>query len=201
MRGPEDLEKIETRESVKSKIGRILSAASGRSKDGGLRQEPIPTSNLEQGIVGWEAQDDPEYPMNFSAWKKWLLLGLIALVTLTTPFASSILSPAIGSVDREFGNDNIAIGSLTVSIYLVGYVIGPLFLAPLSEIYGRRLVLAAANLFFCVWQIGCALAPNMAALIIFRLLTGIGGAGCIVRPRLATRTECNADGWRHWVEV
>ncbi|PKY00615.1 MFS general substrate transporter [Aspergillus campestris IBT 28561] len=179
IRGPEDLEKIETRGSVKSKISRILSAASGRNKDGGLRQEPIPTSNLEEGIVGWEAQDDPEYPMNFSAWKKWLLLGLIALVTLTTPFASSILSPAIGSVDQEFGNDDVTIGSMTVSIYLVGYVIGPLFLAPLSEIYGRRLVLAAANLFFCVWQIGCALAPNMAALIVFRLLTGIGGAGCI----------------------
>lgn len=177
-----------------------MSAASGRSKDGGLRQEPIPTSNLDEGIVGWEAQDDPEYPMNFPAWKKWLLLGLIALVTLTTPFASSILSPAIGSVDREFGNDDTTIGSMTVSIYLVGYVIGPLFMAPLSEIYGRRLVLASANLFFCVWQIGCALAPNMAALIVFRLLTGIGGAGCLVSLQLEKKVECDADGWRRWVE-
>lgn len=118
--------------------------------------------------------------MNFPAWKKWLLLGLVSLVTLTTPFASSILSPAIGSVGKEFHNTSETVGALTVSIYLVGYVIGPLFMAPLSEIYGRRLVLASANVFFCVWQIGCALAPNMAALIVFRLLCGIGGAGCLV---------------------
>jgi MFS family permease len=48
---------------------------------------------------------------------------------------------------------------LTVSIFVCGYVIGPLILAPLSEIYGRRVVLTGANVFFCVWQIGCALAP------------------------------------------
>ncbi|GAB1214942.1 hypothetical protein ATERTT37_004123 [Aspergillus terreus] len=178
IRGTSELEKIGTRESARSKISRILSAASGRSK-GGLRQEPIPITDLDAGIVGWESQDDPAFPMNFPAWKKWLLLGLVSLVTLTTPFASSILSPAIGSVGKEFHNTSETVGALTVSIYLVGYVIGPLFMAPLSEIYGRRLVLASANVFFCVWQIGCALAPNMAALIVFRLLCGIGGAGCL----------------------
>lgn len=56
---------------------------------------------------------------------------------------------------------------------------GPLLLAPLSEIYGRRIVLSVANWFFAVWQIGCALAPNMASLIVFRLLAGIGGSACI----------------------
>ena len=54
-----------------------------------------------------------------------------------------------------------------------------MLIAPLSEIYGRRAALSAANWFFVVWQIGCALAPNLASLIIFRLLSGIGGSGCI----------------------
>ncbi|KAL4898345.1 major facilitator superfamily domain-containing protein [Aspergillus ambiguus] len=178
LRGTRDLEKIGTRESARSKISRIISTASGRSK-GGLRQEPIPVSDLDAGIVGWDSQDDPAYPINFPAWKKWLLLGLVSLVTLTTPFASSILSPAITSVGEEFHNTSETVGAMTVSIYLVGYVIGPLFMAPLSEIYGRRMVLACSNFFFCIWQIGCALAPNMASLIVFRLLCGIGGAGCL----------------------
>lgn len=47
------------------------------------------------------------------------------------------------------------------------------------EIYGRRYVLCAANVFFCVWQIGCALAPNLNSLIAFRFLAGIGGSGCM----------------------
>jgi MFS family permease len=40
-------------------------------------------------------------------------------------------------------------------------------------------VLTGANVFFCVWQIGCALAPNINALIVFRFLAGIGGSGCL----------------------
>ena len=43
--------------------------------------------------------------------------------------------------------------------------------------YGRRIVFSCANWWFVVWQIGCALAPNRASLIVFRLLTGVGGVG------------------------
>lgn len=62
---------------------------------------------------------------------------------------------------------------------MLGYAVGPLILAPLSEIYGRRIVLTGANTFFCVWQIGCALSPNLPSLIVFRFLAGIGGSGCL----------------------
>lgn len=83
-------------------------------------------------------------------------------------------------LDQEFHNDNAIVGSMTVSIYLLGYVVGPIIIAPLSEIYGRKHVLTAANVFFCVWQIGCALAPNIETLIISRFFSGVGGAGCLV---------------------
>ena len=130
--------------------------------------------------MGWDSQDDPAMPLNFPQWKKWLLVGLLSAITLVTPFASSILSPGIAALSREFDNHQDIVGAMTVSIYLLGYVVGPLFLAPLSEIYGRKVVLSAANAFFCVWQIGCALAPNIAALIVFRFFSGVGGSGCLV---------------------
>jgi MFS family permease len=49
----------------------------------------------------------------------------------------------------------------------------------MSEIYGRHVVLTSANAFFCVWLIGCALAPSLGALVAFRFLTGMGGSGCL----------------------
>lgn len=118
-------------------------------------------------------------PLNFPDSKKWVLVGLLSAITLVTPFASSILSPGISSLMVEFGETEAIVGSMTVSIYLLGYVIGPMFLAPMSEIYGRRPVLTAANVFFCFWQIGCALAPNVKALIVFRFFSGVGGSGCL----------------------
>lgn len=152
----------------------------GRNKDGsGIRHEPLPQTNLDEGIVGWDSQDDPQMPLNFQPFRKWLLVGLLSTITLVTPFASSILSPGISSLMVEFGETQQIVGSMTVSIYLLGYVIGPMVMAPMSEIYGRRPVLTAANVFFCCWQIGCALAPDISSLIVFRFFSGVGGAGCL----------------------
>ncbi|OIW33652.1 major facilitator superfamily transporter multidrug resistance [Coniochaeta ligniaria NRRL 30616] len=179
-----ELERLETRNSVRSKVSRVSRAISGISRRRSKPQEripfaPIPLSDLSAGIVGWDSQDDPAMPLNFPRNKKWLIVGLLSSITLVTPFASSILAPGIGSLSAEFHEENSIIGAMTVSIYLLGYVIGPLFLAPLSEIYGRKPVLGLANVFFCLWQIGCALAPNISALIVFRFFSGIGGAGCL----------------------
>ncbi|KAH8202166.1 hypothetical protein TruAng_003641 [Truncatella angustata] len=173
--------RVETRASVRSKASRVLSIVSRRSRTNrdGIRYELLPVTDLNEGVVGWEGQDDPDMPLNFPMWKKWLLVGLLAAITLLTPFASSILSPGISKLMEDFGEENSIVGSMTVSIYLLGYVVGPLFLAPLSEIYGRKPILGAANVFFCVWQIGCALAPNITTLIICRFFTGLGGAGCL----------------------
>jgi MFS family permease len=158
----------------------VLSTISRKKTRERIPYAPIPTSNLDEGIVGWESQDDPDMPLNFPKRKKWLIVGLLSVITLLTPFASSILAPGIGTVNKEFHNTNSIIGTMTVSIYLLGYVVGPLFLAPLSELYGRRPVLSASNWFFCVWQIGCALAPNISALIVFRFFAGVGGSGVLV---------------------
>ena len=45
--------------------------------------------------------------------------------------------------------------------------------------YGRYIVLTASNIFFTVWQLACALAPSLGSLVVFRLLAGIGAAGCM----------------------
>lgn len=177
----ERIQRTESRHSIRSRISRIQNTLSHRSNtEERLTPVQIPVTNIDTGVIGWDSQDDPKMPLNFPPWKKWLLLGLLSSITFVTPFASSILSPGIKSVNEEFGNTDQIIGSMTVSIYLLGYAVGPLFMAPLCEIYGRKPILGAANIFFCVWQIGCALAPNMATLILFRFFAGVGGAGCMV---------------------
>lgn len=148
--------------------------------EGRIPRAPLPLTRLDEGIVGWEHQDDPAMPLNFPRYKKWVIVGLLSAITFVTPFASSILAPGIGSLSKEFGNENDTVGSMSVSIYLLGYCVGPLFLAPLSEMYGRRPVVGAANVFFCLWQMACAVAPNMVSFIIFRFFCGIGGAGSLV---------------------
>ncbi|KAJ5642431.1 Major facilitator superfamily domaingeneral substrate transporter [Penicillium lividum] len=154
--------------------------ATGIAHETPVSTEPqYPESDLSRGIVGWESQDDPNHPQNFAPSKKWSLLALISAFTLVSPLASSMFSPAVVYMGDEFHETNETILSLSVSIYLIGYTVGPLLLAPLSELYGRRVVLSVANWFFVAWQIGCALSKNIQTLIVCRLFAGIGGSACV----------------------
>lgn len=55
----------------------------------------------------------------------------------------------------------------------------PSHLGPLSEIYGRRIVLNVSNIVFCAFNLGCALAPNLGGLIVMRFFAGLGGSACL----------------------
>jgi multidrug resistance protein len=65
---------------------------------------------------------------------------------------------------------------LPTSLYLVGYVLGPLVFSPLSETYGRKIVMISTFAVYSGFTLGCALAPTFAGLVIMRLIAGIGAS-------------------------
>ncbi|KAF4973877.1 hypothetical protein FZEAL_9166 [Fusarium zealandicum] len=174
------VERIETRATNVShkKQPSILSRLSlAKNKTRERLPPPIhPVTNLEDGIVGWESQHDPQHPLNFSKSRKWFITALLSAITFMTPFASSILAPTISYVSETYGESDMTKSAMPVSIFLLGYAVGPLFLSPLSEIYGRHIIITGANAFFCAWLVGCALAPSLDTLIFFRFMCGLGGS-------------------------
>jgi multidrug resistance protein len=76
----------------------------------------------------------------------------------------------------EFQSDSLELAAFVVSVYILGFAFGPLFIAPLSEIYGRVIVYHICNIGFIALLVGCALAPSLNALIVFRFFSGIFGA-------------------------
>lgn len=165
--------KTQTHQSI---LTRLSQKKSAKEK---LPPPVLPIMDLDNGVVGWESQHDPENPLNFARSRKWFIVGLLSAITFMTPFASSILAPAITYLARDFGISNdLTMASMPVSIFLLGYAVGPLLLSPLSEIYGRNIILLSANSFFCAWLIGCALAPSIDTLIFFRFMSGVGGSAC-----------------------
>ncbi len=65
---------------------------------------------------------------------------------------------------------------MALSIFVLGYAVGPLFFGPLSEVFGRARVLQASNVFYLAWNLGCGFAQNSAEFFVFRFLAGIGGS-------------------------
>lgn len=80
-------------------------------------------TDLSRGIVGWASQDDPNNPQMFAASKKWALLGLISAFTLISPLASSMVSPAVVFMAKDFGETDETVLTLSVSIFLLGYTV------------------------------------------------------------------------------
>ena len=65
---------------------------------------------------------------------------------------------------------------LPTSVYLVGFMFGPLIFAPLSESYGRKPVLMAGFVAFTLTLLGAALSRSWAAFLLVRFLGGTFGS-------------------------
>ncbi|KAF2733212.1 MFS general substrate transporter [Polyplosphaeria fusca] len=170
--GPEAAE-----DDVEEALSRHLSRKS--SKKHQLEEEKYPLMDLDKGLVGWESQHDSENPRKFADKRKRFFLFQISAITFLSPLASSIFAPGIPFVNQTFHNTSQILGAFSVSVFVLGFAFGPLFLSPLSEIYGRRVVLNVSNVVFCAFNLGCALAPNLNALIVMRCFAGIGGSACL----------------------
>lgn len=119
--------------------------------------------------------DDPGNPKNWKPWYKWHCTMLSSLLILNSTLASSIPSSALANVMAEFGvSQEVAI--LQVTLFLLGYVVGPSFWAPVSEIWGRKPIFIITLFVYTTVTIGCALAPNITCLLLCRLITGTAAA-------------------------
>ena len=132
-------------------------------------------AETDPNIVDWDGENDPECPLHWPQKLKLTSVILVSSWTFLTPLASSMVAPGTLSILNDFNSDNLTLGAFIVSIYILGYAVGPLFIGPLSEIYGRLPVYHACNILFVAWSLGCAFAPSLGALLAFRFLQGMAG--------------------------
>jgi multidrug resistance protein len=145
-------------------------------KDVEKGEEDIFAEESDDNVVWWDGPNDPQNPLNFSKWLKVSNITLISAICFVTPLGSSMFAPGVPDMMREFKSDNILLSSFVVSVYVLGFAIGPLFFAPLSEIYGRMPVYHLCNIGFFAFNVACALATNLNMLVGFRFMAGVFGS-------------------------
>ncbi|KAB8228158.1 putative phenol monooxygenase [Aspergillus alliaceus] len=126
--------------------------------------------------VSWNGPDDPDNPKNWPTRKKWGAVLIVSCFTFISPVMSSMVAPALQTMKSDFNIQDEVVSQLMLSIFVLAYAFGPLFLGPLSEIYGRVIVLQLANLFFLIFNIACGVSQTSAQMIVFRFLAGLGGS-------------------------
>ena len=102
-----------------------------------------------------------------------LMLGLFLAALDQT-----IVATALPTIVGEFGGlDHL---SWVVTAYLLASTVTSPLYGKISDLYGRKVVFQTAIGLFLVGSILCGLSQNMAQLIAFRAIQGLGAGGLIV---------------------
>ncbi|EAQ34509.1 major facilitator superfamily protein [Nitrobacter sp. Nb-311A] len=105
---------------------------------------------------------------------------IVASLMLTMFLAAldqTIVATALPTIGRQF-RDVTTLSWIITAYLLASTAVAPLF-GTLSDIYGRRSMIVTALGLFIMGSVLCALAPNMATLIVARGVQGIGGGGIL----------------------
>ncbi|KAF4222172.1 hypothetical protein CNMCM8980_008546 [Aspergillus fumigatiaffinis] len=114
-------------------------------------------------------------PRNMDYARRWVIVLIVSLGSLCVTCTSSMYTMTYHQLTEEFGCSSL-ITTLGLTTYIFGLGIGPLFLAPLSELYGRRNIYIISFTLFLIWLVPCAVARNIQTMIIARFFNGLSGS-------------------------
>jgi MFS transporter, SP family, arabinose:H+ symporter len=105
-----------------------------------------------------------------------------ALGGLLFGFDTAVISGTEGPLTQQFSLTQTQLAT-TVSIALIGTVIGAIFAGEPGQRYGARNTLRVLAVFYVVSALGCAFSTGLTTLLIFRLLGGLAiGGSSVLSP-------------------
>ncbi|KAI2678056.1 hypothetical protein DTO012A7_3376 [Penicillium roqueforti] len=134
--------------------------------------------DVEKGGKGGPAEfvtftiNDPEHPYNWNRIYRWYITMVASMLVVCVAFGSSIVTGGLGLIEDKY-HVSLEVAILTCSIMVCGFAVGPLLWSPLSEIIGRQPVYIISMLLYTIFNIPCALSPNIGGLLVCRFLCGV----------------------------
>ncbi len=111
-----------------------------------------------------------------------LIALIVALGGFLMGFDASVISGVVKFIEPEFKLTKIELGWSVASLALTA-TLAMLVAGPLSDKFGRRLILKYAAILFAISAVGSALAPSFVVLVLARMIGGLGvGAALIIAP-------------------
>lgn len=107
------------------------------------------------------------------------LVLLLASIFALSPYAIDSYLPAIPTISDHLNVDTSQV-SITISIYVLGLAVGQLFGGPLSDRYGRRIVVVMGLSFFAICSYIISNVHQLESLWFWRLMQSIGGGTAVV---------------------
>lgn len=114
--------------------------------------------------------------------RRLLLVVILAGLTAIGPIGMDVYLPGLPQLAADFDTTQAAV-QVTLTLNVVGLVVGQLLLSPLTDQRGRRGTLLGSILLVWLTCAAAMFAPTLMALAWLRLLQGIGSGACIAIAR------------------
>lgn len=125
-------------------------------------------------VVTW-IPDDAGNPMNWGKGLKWTIAWIVAFECFVTAFCSSAYSGALRELVIHFQASTTLV-TAGISLFVLGFAVGPLLWAPLSEIYGRQIIFIITFGVFTAFNGGAIAESGIATLLVMRFFAGSSGS-------------------------
>ncbi len=112
-----------------------------------------------------------ENPFNWSRSRKRFMSWFGCISTTICAYSAGAYAVGEQQITTEFHVSDPAF-EVGITVFTCGFAMAPMFLAPFSEINGRRPVFVATGVLFTLFQLTCALVPNFGGLLAARFLVG-----------------------------
>jgi len=125
--------------------------------------------------VTWNGAEDPANPYNWPAWRKWTVTLLTSCGGLVTLMTGTMMAPALGQISRDLHTTD-STTQMTLSIYVLSFAFGPMVLAPMTEVFGRKPVWLVSGCFYILWNTVCGFSHSNGLMIASRFFAGLGAS-------------------------
>ncbi|KAI1348975.1 polyamine transporter 3 [Xylaria sp. FL0043] len=139
-----------------------------------------PGSGTEEDpyLVDW-IPGDVKNPYDIATRMKWWITLIMSFGTLAVSISTSSFSSALPQLQADF-HVSAELSIASVSLYVLGFAIGPMVFAPLAELYGRQKVYAAAFSLTTLFGGASIASSNIQTLLVLRFFAGTFGSSAIV---------------------
>ncbi|MGB2971105.1 MAG: multidrug effflux MFS transporter, partial [Candidatus Competibacter sp.] len=120
----------------------------------------------------------------------WLLI--LGALTAFAPMSIDMYLPGLPAIAAGFETAPSA-AQFTLASFFVGLALGQAIHGPLADRFGRKPPLYAGLALYVIASVGCALAPDIAALTILRFVQAAGGCAGVVIARAVVRDRFDAQ--------
>jgi len=124
--------------------------------------------------------------MNFSLHEKKRIKIIMLVITILGQASIALYLPALPSIAKDLNITDFQ-SKLTITYFIIGFGISPLFMGPISDYWGRKPILLFSLITALIGFLGNSFCSSFYMFVIFRVIEGIGCGGLLTSGRSIAR--------------